>query len=272
VIGRRRQRPLLGTFVEIATRAGGPLADAAITKAFEAIALIHGLASFQDPESELSRLNGAEGDAIALHPLLYRVLRLACAMTRTSGDLFNCTVGGALIGKGILPNHGRQDVREVGTSEDIELREGKARLRNRVQVTLDGIAKGFAVDAAVLVLKRHGISAGWINAGGDMRAFGDVTVPIVLRLLDNRLQPLSGLKNAALATSRVAATHDPRFPGMIAAYADRSPEIGTWSVVAAQAWRADALTKVAALAPPASRQALLARLRGRLVRQETPSQ
>jgi thiamine biosynthesis lipoprotein len=36
-------------------------------------------------------------------------------------------------------------------------------------------------------------------------------------------------------------------------------------VLARRAWRADALTKVAALAPDASRQALLRRLGGRLL-------
>jgi thiamine biosynthesis lipoprotein len=268
--GRRRQRPLLGTFVEIVTRADGPLADAAITKGFEVIAAIHELASFQDPDSQLSRLNRADGNAVALHPLLLRVLRLARGMTRASGGLFNCTLGGALIRKGVLPNHGARNVAEIGTSDDIEFSGAAVRLRNNVQVTLDGIAKGFAVDMAVRVMKRHGVKAGWINAGGDMRAFGDVSVPVMLRLLDDRLLPAGDLRNAAIATSRVAPKADERFPGIIVAAAGLAPELGIWSVMAAQAWRADALTKVAALSRPADREAVVRRLRGELVQPGVP--
>ena len=262
--GRRRQRPLLGTFVEIATSAEGPAADDAITKGFEIIARIQALASFQDPDSELSRLNRADSQAVTLHPLLLRVLKLARAMTRASDGLFNCTLGGALVRKGILPNHGARDVAENGTFEDIEISGLTARLRNNVQITLDGIAKGFAVDAAVHVLKRHGASAGWINAGGDMRAFGDIAVPVMLRLRDDRLLPVGDLRDGAIATSRVG-DDDPRYPGAIVPSSGRRPEVGVWSVSAAQAWRADALTKVAALSLAEKRTALLQSLRGRLV-------
>ena len=262
--GRRRQRPLLGTFVEIGTSAEGPAADDAITKGFEIIARIHALASFQDPDSELSRLNRADGEAVTLHPLLLRVLKLARAMTRASDGLFNCTLGGGLVRRGILPDHGVRDVAETGTFEDIEIAGLVARLGNNVQVTLDGIAKGFAVDAAVHVLKRHGASAGWINAGGDMRAFGDIAVPVVVRLLDDRLLPVGDLREGAIATSRVG-NDSPRYPGTIISLRGHQPELGVWSVSAAQAWRADALTKIAALSLPDKRSALLQSLRGRLV-------
>ena len=113
--------------------------------------------------------------------------------------------------------------------------------------------------------KRHGVNAGWINAGGDMRAFGDVAVPVVFRLLDDRLLPVGDLRNGAIATSRVASYDDARFPGTILSSHGHSPDVGLWSVIAAQAWRADALTKVAALAPPADRAGLLHRLKGRIV-------
>jgi thiamine biosynthesis lipoprotein len=53
-------------------------------------------------------------------------------------------------------------------------------------------------------------------------------------------------------------------PGEITDLRGRAPT-GEWSVVAACAWRADALTKVAALATDDQRDGLLRRLGGRLV-------
>jgi thiamine biosynthesis lipoprotein len=51
--------------------------------------------------------------------------------------------------------------------------EGTATLADpRVAIDLGGIAKGYAVDRAVEVLKQGGLSAGLVNAGGDIRGFG----------------------------------------------------------------------------------------------------
>src|SRR5437764_6578478 len=48
--------------------------------------------------------------------------------------------------------------------------------------SLDGIAKGFAVDRAVECLQDAGIAAGVVNAGGDLRVFGDAPQEIYVRL------------------------------------------------------------------------------------------
>src|SRR6266446_2955361 len=47
---------------------------------------------------------------------------------------------------------------------------------------LDGIAKGFAVDRAVECLRDAGVVAGVVNAGGDLRIFGDALEEIYVRL------------------------------------------------------------------------------------------
>jgi thiamine biosynthesis lipoprotein len=41
-----------------------------------------------------------------------------------------------------------------------------------VRIDLGGIAKGFAVDRALEVLRRFGIPSGMVNAGGDLAGFG----------------------------------------------------------------------------------------------------
>lgn len=257
-------RPLLGTYVEIAVQAEGEKGELAITRAFKAIEEIQQLLSFHDPESDLSRLNLAGGAAVTLHPLSHRVLRLARAVTLASKGLFNCMVGGALVRQGVLPDHGAAPMLDCGHPEDIEFNGSHVRLKRPVMITLDGIAKGYAVDHAIQALQQSGISAGWVNAGGDMRAFGSVVLPVHRRELDGSLTPLGGLKQAAMATSCVRPQHDASFPAWIVSD-DRVPEVGAWTVLARTAWRADALTKVASLAHPSERSALVKRLGGRLV-------
>ncbi len=268
----KRMRPLLGTFVEIsaianncAPNTGAQSMQAAISDAFSTIESVHALMSFHSPDSELTRLNLApQGKEIKLHPYTLRVLRLADGMARASGGLFNHTLGGALVRRGHLPDHGFADVLDCGNAGDIHIGKGRARRNRNVCITLDGIAKGFAVDMAIQVLKRYGITSGWINAGGDMRAFGGNAPPVVRREHDNRLTRLGVLRDGAVASSRVSETRDSRFPAYITAY-DAIPTPGVWTVAAASAWRADALTKVACLCSNSARRHTIACLGGQLV-------
>ena len=255
----RRMRPLLGTFVEIGTDRPG--AAAAIAEAFRVIERIQRHLSFQDPESELSRLNRSGGEFVAMHPSSIRVLEHALELGRASGGRFNCTVGGALVLRGLLPDHGGPEPVPCGVPEDVEVSGYSARLRRPVRVTLDGIAKGFAVDCAVEALLAAGVDRGWVNAGGDLRAFGDLELPIQRREAGG-YRLIGRLRGAALATSSQQVRPDADFPGVLIGTAVAA---GTWSVTAPCAWLADALTKVAALAEPARRSDLVAQLGGRLL-------
>lgn len=258
----KRMRPLLGTFVEVGVQTGD-MPEHAINAAFTVMETVQSLMSFYDAGSDLSKLNQAGGKEVTLQPYTSHVLRLARAMTCASGELFNCTVGGALIRLGILPDHGAGVGIDSGVAADIELHGRQARLRRPVHITLDGIAKGYAVDCAVQTMKDNGVSAGWVNAGGDLRVFGDFVLPVQRREIDGSYRSLGGLHEAAIATTSVRAVHDKTFPAWV--FSDtHTPEAGTWSVLARKAWRADALTKVASLANPAERSALIESLGGRL--------
>jgi thiamine biosynthesis lipoprotein len=257
-------RPLLGTFVEIGFQPG-PGDESAVQAAFAVIEEVQRRLSFQDPESELSRLNRCRGEFVALSSLAVRVVRLARAMTVASGGSFNCTLGGLLVRRGVLPDHGDGEMLDAGTAADIEIRGRRVRLARPVKLTLDGIAKGYAVDCAVTALRDAGVQTGWVNAGGDLRVFGTLTLPVSRRESDGTLRPLGGVREAAIASSAVHVRADARFPGTILAATGHRLAPDVWSVLARHAWRADALTKVAALAPDASRQEVLSRLGGRLL-------
>jgi thiamine biosynthesis lipoprotein len=263
-------RVVLGTFVEAVATGHEPIAAAAIDAAFAELEALHALLSFQDPESELSRLNRSPGVWIRLSAPTLRVLDLARRLTVLSGARFDCTLGGQLVARGVLPDHGPERCLCRGTAADIEIGSQRARLRRPVRITLDGIAKGFAVDCAVRAMKVSGARSGWVNAGGDLRVFGEAPLPVAQRQPDGTTRPLGRLRNAALATSHAGGDPDPARPGYIIGNLDASDAAPrSLSVVARFAWRADALTKVAANTPDREREAAVARLGGRLIGEST---
>jgi FAD:protein FMN transferase len=288
----RRMRPLLGTYVELGgiepdgalldpgdaepeTATEGVAATAnlepAINAGFARIELIQQLLSFHDPNSDLSRLNRAQGEWVDCHPLSIRCLRLARAMTRASKGHFNFTLGYAAVAQGALP---AQDFAAIygttllpcGSWDDLDICGLRARLRRPLLLTLDGIAKGFAVDEAALQMRRAGVTSGWVNAGGDIYTFGELVLPIAVRDHLGMDHSLGGLHKAALASSTSSASRE--HPGLLLDAKGNSLVPATYSVLASRAWRADALTKVAASLgnlDPAERSRILERLGGRLV-------
>ncbi|NMH66531.1 FAD:protein FMN transferase [Shewanella salipaludis] len=277
----RRARPLLGTLVEIAALAKPSQDDAevnlAMAAAFARIAAIGRSLSFHDGDSELSRLNANPGRWQPMSPDALRVLRLAKAMGKASDNRFNCTVGGELIHRRALPGHISHPVLPQGTWQDIALGHGSAKLLRPIAVTLDGIAKGYAVDVAVTELKKAGLAGGWVNAGGDLKVFGSASLAVQQRNAQGMSRALQ-INKMALASSRVSLTLDPDYPALLlptgeAAMpapaacphsAEQAPE-RIVSVAARFAWRADALTKVASYLTDADCTGRIAALGGKIL-------
>jgi FAD:protein FMN transferase len=263
-------RPLLGTFVELGAvpnlhRHSAANVQQALDLAFAQIELVQQLLSFHSASSDLTRLNSAAGQWVLCHPLSIQCLRLARAATRASAQRFNCMLGYALVRAGALPAHNFASIYganllAVGNWQDLHLSNNSARLCRPVLISLDGIAKGFAVDIAIKSLKNSGINSGWVNAGGDIRCFGSALLPIVIRDHLQQQHPLGGLQNAAIATSSTQASIE--FPSLLLTQTGQPQAAATWSVMATSAWRADALTKVAANSPAAERAQFVRSLGG----------
>lgn len=220
-----RARPLLGTFVEIAADGDASHVTSAVEQAFRAIAQVHRLMSFQEPASDVSRINrSAYQRSVRVHPWTWRVLERARALYRVTGGVFDCA------------SH------RGGTFGDVVLEAGaRVRFNRPLMLDLSGIAKGFAVDQAVRVLKRGGVASGVVNAGGDLRVFGS---PQRVHVRDPRNGSVSGivgeLHDAAIATSARERIVDPR-------QARSSVGPATITVIAPTCMIADAFTKVVAI-------------------------
>lgn len=248
----RRARPFLGTVVEVGVEAAS---FNLIDLAFASIARIHALMSFHNETSDVTKLSRARpGACIELDPATVAVLRIAREVHAASDGLFDITIGKTLVRTGFLPRHDASSSDSLdeydGTPIDVEiLSDRKVRLHRSVLIDLGGIAKGFAVDQAVQVLQMHGAQRGIVNAGGDLRVFGDHSAPVRIRRANGPLSEVLHLRDMAIASSenvntrtmKLGEVHTPHIgPGGRSVLID-----STISVVASQCAIADALTKVA---------------------------
>lgn len=261
-----RARPLLGTVVVV--RAEGPSGwiDDAVERAFAAVADIQRRMSFHDPESELSQLNRAAAHAPQrVSAATWRVLRAALAMARASDGAFDPTVGGRLVLWNQLP--APVDAVQVDPHadwRDVELgRAHRVRFRKPLWLDLGGIAKGYAVDRAIAVLRAAGMHGVVVNAGGDLRAFGDALEVVHVRepSAPSTTRPLLHLRDGAVATS--AGYFSARDGHSALVDTRRGGSFGhdvSVTVCAPRALWADALTKVV-LAQGDAAARLLRRLR-----------
>jgi thiamine biosynthesis lipoprotein len=253
----RRARPLLGTFVEIEV-AGARKSDmdGVIDAAFDAIAQVHRLMSFHEPESDVSRLNREAGTRpLSVHPWTFEVLETAVELHRRSGGLFDITIAPALQAMGLLPlvKDKPASAPMAGFAEAIELLPGREVRFRSTDVTIDlgGIAKGFAVDRAVDALRDSGVPGGVVNAGGDLRVFG--AEPHAVHVRDPRdpgrsICRIDVTDEALASTARRVELFDSSEPGCPAVIdpATRRPPglIDGVTVRAPSCMIADALTKI----------------------------
>ena len=250
---RRRAKPLLGTLVEITIPAGDDDAFLRATNlAFTEVAEVHRAMSFHDAGSDLRALaRAAAGAVLQLSPHTWRVLSLALEMEARSDGVFNAAVAPALVANGLLPMpDGAQAPLARSLAEGIELLPGhRLRVRSPLWVDLGGIAKGHAVDRAVVCLQSMGVASGLVNAGGDMRAFGSGAHPVRLRVAGG-LRSIGSLRHGALASSSNADGRDAAHSPHIDPRTGRPVRSAKAVVVQApSAAVADALTKVALLCP-----------------------
>ncbi len=202
----RRAQPLLGTLVEIC--AGGARKDKlhrAIDKAFETVKLVHHLMSFHDETSDVSNINRfAYKQPVSVHPFTYKVLKTAQVISIQTNGLFDCTIAPLLIRWKYLPAKATSQNDLAGNFQDLQiLPSRKVKFKKPLAVDLGGIAKGFAVDQAVKELKMQGISYGSVNAGGDLRIFGNRQQPLYVRSMVNpgNIFLLGFARQLAFATS-----------------------------------------------------------------------
>ncbi len=237
----RRAQPLLGTLVEVGVFAPGADRHAGVDAAFAVVRATQACLSRFEPGSDVARFNTLRrGERLRLRPITQQVLAAAQLLRDSTAGGFDISLGSAPDGWALL---------------GAEL----CKHRDAAQLDLGGIGKGHAVDLAVRALMANGVSAGWVNAGGDLRAFGDIDAPVRLRdEASGGVRAFATLRDGAFATSHFG----PGSRSRLAAAGHATPGYAHASVAAPLCLWADALTKVVALSGDTSHP-LLARFDAR---------
>jgi thiamine biosynthesis lipoprotein len=177
-------RLLMGTLVEIKLVASTPgSAKAAFEAAFLEFGRIERLMSFQSASSELERINqAAGGEPVVVSSELLRLIRQAKHYAEVTNGAFDISVGPLIKLWGFdNEQHRLPEAEEINKalplvdfSAIITSEQPPAVKLTRAGMSLDlgAIAKGYAVDRALEILRRQGITAAIVNAGGDVKAMG----------------------------------------------------------------------------------------------------
>jgi FAD:protein FMN transferase len=169
-------------------------AEAAIERAFEAIEQVNRLMHPRAEDSDLARISSAPLHApTKVHASIGQLLNLAKRISRLTDGVFDpCTPA------------------QPGRLGDVEVSADETEVFCHAPVALDfgGFAKGYAVDCAIEALMSGGCTAGLVNAGGDLRVFGQRAEPVLVRGAAGELTPIE-LVNAAVAISDAAADQRP---------------------------------------------------------------
>lgn len=248
-----RCKPLLGTFVEIRIEDGLHSSNV-LNEAFLAIEQVQTLMGFHNPESELSQINARSYfEPVHIHPWTAEVLSIAKEVFQFSNGLFNCGVGHLLAEAGLLPRHACLNAHSFGGIEDVLFLEPNL-VYSTVPLCLDlgGIAKGYAVDRAAEILFTGGIQSGSVNAGGDLRVFGDCNQDIHIRNPANphELIQIGNIRRGAIATSSLYFSKrdaDAKSYLVNPLNQEHLEFSESYSVVANECVYADALTKVVSI-------------------------
>ena len=279
-------REMMGTFVTITVWANTPQQGAtAVDAAFEQIRQIELSMSDYNPDSELSKINREAYDhPVAVSDKMLDVLKTALLYAELSDGGFDISMRPLKrlwksAGKsGEVPDD--DTIKAVLASvgyRDIELDEQAKTVRflkPAMELDLGAIAKGYSADLAVAELKRLGVPAALVNAGGNIAVMGTPPNVRAWRVgiqdpnkLDLRLQDVIHLTGGSVATSgdyeRFVEIGGKRFSHIFDPRTGRPVEhMSSVTVIAPDGITSDALSTTLSVMGPDAGLALAAKLVG----------
>lgn len=207
------------TFRIVLYAADETTANKAAQAAFARVEELNGLLSDYDPKSELSKLSDTAGSnqAVPVSEELWFVLNKGQEVSRLSEGAFDVTVGSAVklwrrarraqqlpdekLLAAAVETIGYQNLKFNSTDHSVTIAKANTRL------DLGGIAKGYAADEAIRVLKEQGVNRALVAASGDV-VLGDAPpnahawrVAIAPLVVGSPIERYLMLANAAVSTS-----------------------------------------------------------------------
>ncbi|HBM78531.1 MAG TPA: hypothetical protein DD438_10505 [Verrucomicrobiales bacterium] len=211
------EHPMMGTTAQIVVYATDPRkGEAAITAAFQRADEIGLICSDYNPKSELMRLcKGPVNEPIEVSRTLATVLTHARSIAETTEGAFDPTLGGftklwrrskrqkALPDTALL-----EKARKAAGWEkfEVSLEEKTVTLKGEnLLFDLGGIAKGYAADEMLRIIKSHGISSAMVAVAGDIRLGSSppdrAGWAVGIRTLGADIEQIIHVSNCAVSTS-----------------------------------------------------------------------
>lgn len=178
-------REIMGTFAQVTVKAAGKLAaDKHIEAAFDRIWQINVMMNDRDPNSEISHLTQtAHLSPAKVSPELFKLIALSIEYSRLSGGAFDITVGAETqLWRQMQQTGQKPDAAALAAArakvgwQKLILDEKNQTVGFAVEgmkLDVGAIAKGYAVDLAIDVLKAQGVKAAMVDIGGNVRCFGE---------------------------------------------------------------------------------------------------
>jgi thiamine biosynthesis lipoprotein len=175
---------MMGTYVHISTfHRHDDFIKKNIEKAFDAIGNVENIMSIYKEDSEVSKLNTAQ------KPGRYPVSDEMWYLLTVSDEIHKLSEGAFDITVKPLMDMWTQAVKEDTLPTDTQIRDTMAKVGwdkivlhpatkeieftvEGMELTLSGIAKGYAIDRAVAVFRKAGVSNCLVDAGGDVYCYG----------------------------------------------------------------------------------------------------
>jgi thiamine biosynthesis lipoprotein len=210
---------IMGTRITVELWVDDPAkADPAIEAVLAEMRHIDESMSTYKPTSEVSQVNAHAADGpMAISKELFDLLVTAKEYSRLTDGAFDITY--ASVGylydfrKRIRPSEAQIDKALPAVNYRHLLLDPEHQTvqfsRKGVRIDLGGIAKGYAVDRGIDVLKSMGITRAYVSAGGDSRIIGDrFGKPWIVGIRDPRKGPGEALLRVPLVNAAISTSGD----------------------------------------------------------------
>ena len=181
MVSIKRSRILMGTVIEIEVKGNDiSLGELAIIDAFNEIERIENIFTTYKENSNIQWINQSRDTLISVNSEIYDLLMLSDSLWKISNGAFDISLNNLIktwdfesINPTMPTKEQIEDALRQSGWRNIKLLNNNRFLRKaEVGLNLGAIAKGYAVDRAIEVVKEQGIKNVLINAGGEIKSLG----------------------------------------------------------------------------------------------------
>jgi len=181
MVSIKRSRILMGTVIEIEVKENDKsLGELAIKDAFNEIERIENIFTTYKENSNIQWINQSRDTLISVNSEIYDLMMLSDSLWKISYGAFDISLNNLIktwdfesINPTMPTKEQIEDALRQSGWRNIKLLNNNRFLRKaEVGLNLGAIAKGYAVDRAIEVVKEQGIKNVLINAGGEIKSLG----------------------------------------------------------------------------------------------------